>query len=737
MVYAAVTAKFPGTFVDADIGVYTNVEASPLTTAVVAGTVSFVVNDGTKFLVNMYVALRSVNGYEVVLITAINSNTLTVTRARDGTTAVAHPVGTAVRAVAPALFFNQVRVELQAIEDALGGSGLDEDLILEAGVALVGDQLKDSPGVVLRGKYWNGSASADYDARVYHDLLTTGPTSQLRWTFGGTDKMLLSSGGVLSVDTLQVLTASGSLTIKNQGGTARATLSDVGVLEVTTSISTPIVRGVTGSAITLGGTAAGVTASQVRLYSPDDTDFLAILNGGHQFFTASVSRVNIGDSSVAINNATPLVFNSGADVTEQSRFTPSVGATTWLAASGSDIIIQNDQANNAIVINDGVNGSVQINRDGSGTAYLGGGANDRIGIDTAIRLEMGLAHLYVVSSASFQFRGGYPAIFYSDAGVTEQSRITPTAGVTTWLASLATDIVIDTATGAIAVGSATLGADGSARLTSPDGTDFYHAENGILDIIMNNVNTLRLTDSVVSINNARPLVFYSGNVVTEESRFTIAVGSTTWAGASNSNMIIRTAGNASLDLGLAVSSVNGTELRAGMSTTTFMIGQTTLIGFNVSGNSLIVTATENQIRNARPLVFYSGDGTDERFHLNTTEILYAPAVAIAATLNDSPNFTLRISNHTGVANETFDAAQIYEDLAGGGTADVDTRVGWRLRGVLGFSIIHDEGVNACKILLPPADRTTMPVVASDGAMIYDSNVPAGIYACVVGVWTQL
>lgn len=124
MVHATATATYPTSVVtDADIGVFTNVVTTTLTADVTDAATSFTVNSATDLSIGTFLSTRGANGYEIVRISAISGTTLTVVRAQDGTTAVAHSTGQSLRAVFHAKALNQLREEVQAVQTQLGATG--------------------------------------------------------------------------------------------------------------------------------------------------------------------------------------------------------------------------------------------------------------------------------------------------------------------------------------------------------------------------------------------------------------------------------------------------------------------------------------------------------------------------------------------------------------------------------------------------------------------------------------
>lgn len=130
MVRVATTAKFPGTaLAAADIGLFTNLEDADLVANVTSGAATIDVDDASPFAVNMWLSARSADGFEIVQVTAVDLalNRVTISRAKDGTIAVAHPQGRTFKATIPAVALNQMRDEQVAMSSFLGGgSGWQE-----------------------------------------------------------------------------------------------------------------------------------------------------------------------------------------------------------------------------------------------------------------------------------------------------------------------------------------------------------------------------------------------------------------------------------------------------------------------------------------------------------------------------------------------------------------------------------------------------------------------------------
>lgn len=140
MVHATATAVYPTSIVaDADIGLFTNVVTTTLTADVTDAATSFTVNSATDLSIGTFLSTRGANGYEIVRISAISGTTLTVVRAQDGTTAVAHSTGQSLRAVFHAKALNQLREEVQAVQTQLGITGAQNFLRIDGTNTMTGN----------------------------------------------------------------------------------------------------------------------------------------------------------------------------------------------------------------------------------------------------------------------------------------------------------------------------------------------------------------------------------------------------------------------------------------------------------------------------------------------------------------------------------------------------------------------------------------------------------------------
>jgi hypothetical protein len=64
--------------------------------------------------------------------------------------------------------------------------------------------LRNSPDIVLRGKYWTGTSSATYDAEIRHVMTSTVPSSKLSFMFGGVEMAFIASDGSMNIGSLLV-----------------------------------------------------------------------------------------------------------------------------------------------------------------------------------------------------------------------------------------------------------------------------------------------------------------------------------------------------------------------------------------------------------------------------------------------------------------------------------------------------------------------------------------------------
>lgn len=83
---------------------------------------------------------------------------------------------------------------------------------------------RDSGFLYLRGKYWNGTASAVNDWGIFNDVTTTAPASTLRFRAVGVDKLTVDSSGTVTATTFSGSGA--SLTSLNASNLSSGTIPD-------------------------------------------------------------------------------------------------------------------------------------------------------------------------------------------------------------------------------------------------------------------------------------------------------------------------------------------------------------------------------------------------------------------------------------------------------------------------------------------------------------------------------
>ena len=77
-----------------------------------------------------------------------------------------------------------INIYTNYIESGLLSSGATF-LLLQPVDADSSNTLINSPVIMMRGKYWDGSASQSLDAKIYHSIVDTSPTSKLIFEFAG------------------------------------------------------------------------------------------------------------------------------------------------------------------------------------------------------------------------------------------------------------------------------------------------------------------------------------------------------------------------------------------------------------------------------------------------------------------------------------------------------------------------------------------------------------------------
>lgn len=113
----------------------------------------------------------------------------------SGTTQIARLIGTGVLDVLSGLTINgSSAITWPGVHTWATGSDVTA-VVLQGDAATSGTQTKDSDDLVLRGRYWNGSTSVNYDLTQRHVVSTTTPTSWWSLQFGGTEKASIDNAG--------------------------------------------------------------------------------------------------------------------------------------------------------------------------------------------------------------------------------------------------------------------------------------------------------------------------------------------------------------------------------------------------------------------------------------------------------------------------------------------------------------------------------------------------------------
>jgi len=85
------------------------------------------------------------------------------------------------------------------------------DEIFEALDADATNATRDSSSAILRGKYWDGVASVDRDADIFHDIIDTTPTSQIGFEIAGTRLINFVDDGDIDLASQSVIATAGTL----------------------------------------------------------------------------------------------------------------------------------------------------------------------------------------------------------------------------------------------------------------------------------------------------------------------------------------------------------------------------------------------------------------------------------------------------------------------------------------------------------------------------------------------
>ncbi len=329
-----------------------------------------------------------------------------------------------------------------------------------------------------------------------------------------------------------------------------------------------------------------------------------------------------------------------------------------------------------------------------------------------------------------QFLGPDPLILVSDAALTEQSRFTIAAGSTTWQAASGSSLAIKAASNSTAV----LGA-------GPNGEGYGYSANGVLLNVKHNGQfyienasgtiLLHLTASVASFRNATPVVFYTDNGVTEQSRFTIAAGSTTWqsAAAQNSNMLIIAGGTGGIVVGGAT--VAASQVNMGQNNNFKAVFGAAAISFEAAaaGTSVLnITATEFQWTDGatHPVAFYNAAGASERWRLVNVATIHRKVGDNATVDSHFECFDLPItSGQTLLPGDTaiWDTATPGRVIVSGANAT----------GAVGIVLVGDTGDAGGTLKATIILEGYKAILTSDGVIVQMHRIKPG---ATVGRWAD-
>jgi hypothetical protein len=133
---------------------------------------------------------------------------------------------------------------------------------------------RDSGALYFRGKYWNGSTSANADWRIYNDMDGTGPNGVLRFTWLGTSKVAFDETGLVSATTFSGSGA--SLTSLNASNISSGTIGDA---YLPATISSDITGNAATSTSTTTPTFVGDAVTRDDITTRIDTGFYETSTG--------------------------------------------------------------------------------------------------------------------------------------------------------------------------------------------------------------------------------------------------------------------------------------------------------------------------------------------------------------------------------------------------------------------------------------------------------------------------
>lgn len=230
----AQTAKFPGAVAtDSDLKVAENNLITALRGGITAGDTLILVSDASRIRANMLLTIDK----EIVAVTDVSGNRLTVIRGFNGTTAERHRNNEAIYGFWTAWHHNAVAAEIKAIEQALG-----------PGLANVSSGL-----VVSAGQYaWSQTPGASLTGGIINSITLTPCPAGVSGT--NADHRLWISGGTGTAEAVKI--AGGTCTSGAETGTLMFTPanSHSGSWSISSSGLQEAVFAVPGATITVAGT---------------------------------------------------------------------------------------------------------------------------------------------------------------------------------------------------------------------------------------------------------------------------------------------------------------------------------------------------------------------------------------------------------------------------------------------------------------------------------------------------
>lgn len=330
MVRVATAAKFPATLLAAaDIGVFTNDEDLVLSAAATSGAATISVDDATAYAVGMWIAVRGINGLELVQVTAVQLNppVLSVTRGKDGTTAIAHEAGERGVATIPAQALNQVRDELVAHATFLtpsGGAWTPGSVLF---IGSTGNLAQDNAGL-----FWDDTNNALKVTSANSPVILATRTSTATNDYRNATRLLHKT----TADMVDGFGAALSFAIQDSAGVENA------IASVTAYRAGADNTGKLGFVVF----AAGVEAERANLDSSGNFDIDAAFSiGATTVFEAdrdlAITLLPNANNTLSLGSAARnfVALNARAVTSDSSLvLTPAAGSNLNLAVAGAGVV---------------------------------------------------------------------------------------------------------------------------------------------------------------------------------------------------------------------------------------------------------------------------------------------------------------------------------------------------------------------------------------------------------------